>query len=312
MDEGHREAEDIIGKVEVEIEKSYSEALKELRERQRKFMDDYESELRKKKGQVKSGEITQDDLDSWLRYEQLRSDWFKGMVDELSRGITDADKAAMRIVNGYTPDAYASNANFGAYQVESAGKVDTSFALYDRDTVDKLIAERPDLLPQASVDDEKDLRWNRQHVTSAITQSVLQGESIDQAAKRLKAVVGMGNRSAVRAARTAITGAENSGRVDSYKRARALGIGVKKEWLATLDSRTRDSHRKLDGERVEVDGTFSNGLRYPGDPNGAASEVYNCRCTLVAAVEEVDQSDARRDSRLGDMTYAEWKEGHNG
>ena len=96
----------------------------------------------------------------------------------------------------------------------------------------------------------------------------------------------------------------------TFENAKALGVEVKQEWLATLDMRTRYSHRRLDGEKVEVGGTFSNGLRYPGDPQGSYAETCNCRCTLVAAIDGVDASDAERWSRLPEgMTYAEWKWG---
>ena len=31
-------------------------------------------------------------------------------------------------------------------------------------------------------------------------------------------------------------------------------------------------------------GKFLNGLRFPADPNGEPSEIWNCRCTLVEEV----------------------------
>lgn len=52
-----------------------------------------------------------------------------------------------------------------------------------------------------------------------------------------------------------------------------------KQWDAALDSRTRDSHARLDGEIRELDEKFSNGLMFPGDPSGRPEEVINCRCT---------------------------------
>ena len=64
-------------------------------------------------------------------------------------------------------------------------------------------------------------------------------------------------------------------------RAKQKGATIVKQWDSTLDSRTRESHQKLDGEIVGVDETFSNGLLYPGDSNGVASEVVNCRCALL-------------------------------
>ena len=89
-----------------------------------------------------------------------------------------------------------------------------------------------------------------------------------------------------------------------------MGIKLKQEWLATLDSRTRHSHRQLDGERREAGKRFSSGCRYPGDPQAAYAEICNCRCTLVAAVDGIDQDSADRFSRLpAGTTYEQWKAG---
>lgn len=67
--------------------------------------------------------------------------------------------------------------------------------------------------------------------------------------------------------------------VDAQQAAKAKGADVVKQWDAALDGRTRDSHRRVDGEIRELDEKFSNGLMFPGDPNGSAAEVVNCRCT---------------------------------
>lgn len=56
---------------------------------------------------------------------------------------------------------------------------------------------------------------------------------------------------------------------------------IYKQWCATLDERTRESHQILDGEMKPFNESFSNGLMYPGDRNGKAEEVINCRCTLL-------------------------------
>lgn len=114
----------------------------------------------------------------------------------------------------------------------------------------------------------------------------------------------------MRAARTALTVAENAGRVSSYDRARGMGIDVRARWMATLDSRTRKSHRALDGEVAGKDDRFSNGLRYPGDPAGPASEVWNCRCTLVASVPGHDAFEGRDASKLS-TSYEDWKAGRD-
>ena len=36
---------------------------------------------------------------------------------------------------------------------------------------------------------------------------------------------------------------------------------------------------------IPVDQVFSNGLMFPGDPEGDAGEVINCRCHLMPVVD---------------------------
>ena len=59
------------------------------------------------------------------------------------------------------------------------------------------------------------------------------------------------------------------------------GADVVKQWDATLDGLTRESHVAVDGEIRELDEPFSNGLMFPGDPSGGAAEVINCRCAYL-------------------------------
>lgn len=68
---------------------------------------------------------------------------------------------------------------------------------------------------------------------------------------------------------------------DAQKAAKAKGADVVRQWDSTLDGKTRDSHRRVDGEIRELDEKFSNGLSYPGDSAGGAAEVVNCRCALL-------------------------------
>lgn len=78
-------------------------------------------------------------------------------------------------------------------------------------------------------------------------------------------------------AQTAGTAAFESGRVEAF---RLAGITIKR-WLTQRDGKVRTTHKKLDGEERAVNETFSNGLRYPADPNGKPSEIIRCRCTIL-------------------------------
>lgn len=67
---------------------------------------------------------------------------------------------------------------------------------------------------------------------------------------------------------------------DSMVKSKEKGAKIVKQWDSTLDGRTRTSHASVDGEIRELDEKFSNGMLMPGDPNGKAEEIINCRCVL--------------------------------
>lgn len=120
---------------------------------------------------------------------------------------------------------------------------------------------------------------------------------------------------AMRIARTEGNRIYNTSAVDYARVARDAGCDVVKQWVAVLDARTRDSHQAVDGEWVEIDAKFSNGLRYPCDTNGSAAEVVNCRCKVAHLPRwyvEKDYPRLRRDNETGEIiecrNYAEFKE----
>lgn len=241
------------------------------------------------------------------------------MRDKVAHRVTDANAVAVSYTNDATPGIYSLNRNYSAYTIEQvAGNV--GFDLWDEQTVKRLMVEQPDLMPYYPKDRALkrgiDLAYGKKQITVSVTSSILQGKSIKHMADDLQMrITTMSRDSAIRTARTAVTGAQNAGRMDSYAAAEKMGIKLKKRWLATLDARTRHSHAMLDGEQVAQDKKFSNGCRFPGDPQGPPWEIYNCRCTLIAAVDGVDTSSAQRRARNADtgktevisnMSYAEW------
>lgn len=59
---------------------------------------------------------------------------------------------------------------------------------------------------------------------------------------------------------------------------------LNKVWVAATDERVRDTHAEADGQSVALDEAFevgSSSMQHPGDPNGDAEEVINCRCTMI-------------------------------
>jgi PBSX family phage portal protein len=121
------------------------------------------------------------------------------------------------------------------------------------------------------------------NVLGAIKASKEAGESIPQMQVRInETFIGMMDYETERIARTEATKSANVGRFEAYKEA-----GVKKKvWIGRDDGRERQSHIELNNMVVDIDEPFPNGLMFAGDPNGSASEVCNCRCSIGAIYDE--------------------------
>lgn len=66
----------------------------------------------------------------------------------------------------------------------------------------------------------------------------------------------------------------------------STGLEYRKFWSTSRLEGVRDPHIAAEQESINRNGLkpdelFSNGLLYPGDPSGDASEVINCRCTIL-------------------------------
>lgn len=309
-DSAHEFSDAEIRAFEREVAGVYGEAGKTAYANLKRYLAQFEADDEKMRGRLEAGEITKAQYRSWRSGKIAAGRRYRIVLKQCAEAMTHANAVAAAAIEGRLPEVYAENYNYGTWQAYSAAGVDGAFALQDASTVQRLLTDHDSYLPKPSVNVAKDTAWNRRLIANQITQGILLGESIPKIARRMQDVTGSNRAAAVRLARTSVTAAENAGRVDSYKRAKGLGIKVQQEWLATMDGRTRSSHRQLDGEKVEVGEKFSNDCRYPGDPEAPYAETCNCRCTLIAAVDGVDYSDGKRWSRLPEgMTYEEWKAG---
>lgn len=314
MDAGQKQTGKILKEMEKKITAIYEQTAKEVQAKLDDYMRRFRIKDEIKRKALKKGQITEAEYKQWRLGQIMIGKRWEEMETVIATDLTNANMVAASVINDHTPDAYAIGSNYATFEVEAGSMLNTSFTLYDRHTVERLVKENPKLLPKARVDIPKDLRWNKQKLNSAITQGVLQGEDLDKVSRRLQSVTDMDRSSAIRNARTMMTSAENGGRFNSYLRAEDMGIEMEKQWLASLDGRTRHSHAAQDGEHVPIKEEFSNGLMFPADPDGDPREVYNCRCTMVAVVGETDPTvnpdEVYRDSSLEDIDYEDWLEEH--
>lgn len=134
-------------------------------------------------------------------------------------------------------------------------------------------------------------------VRGQLADGVRAGEDMRELAQRVRNVSQVTAARAMMIARTEVHRAAEAGGLMQMKLAGFTDLECQKRWLATEDERTRLWHLQAEGQTVGLHQAFEVGgeyLQFPGDPNGRADNVINCRCTmefLFAFDDEGDEDD---------------------
>lgn len=305
--------------LERRIRYEYAQATVETQKKVDEYFRRFEKQDARKRKQLEKGDITKEEYQKWRRNKMLVGKRWKELKDSLASDALRTNEKAHSMLDGFIPQAYADNFNYGTFEAESMSGIDTAFTLYDRDTVVRLMRDDPDLLPPPGRQTALNIamgnaeRWEKTKIQSIMMQGILQGESIPHLAKRLATGVNDTNmKAAIRNARTMTTGAENAGRRNAHERAEKMGIHIEDVWIAVHDNRTRHEHRMADQQSVKVGQPFiidGYKLRFPGDPSAPGYLIYNCRCTVVGKLIGIDDDIdiILHNSDLKGMTYEQWK-----
>lgn len=285
-DIAHAKTDQKLEEMEKRLSAIYSRAEKEIQKTADEYFSKFAKQDEAKKKLVEAGKLTEEEYTKWRKGKVMYGKRFTEMKEQCAKQLLNVNQTAIAYVNGELPEVYALNYNAIAGSVDGVGGY--SFTLVDADTVRNLAVTDTSLLPYKELDPAKDIPWNMKKINAETLQGILQGESMDKIAKRIMNVQEMNKTQAIRSARTIVTGAENKGRQDSYKRAEEDGIVMKREWIATNDSRTRHWHAELDGVEVDIDEPWHNEfgeIMFPGDPSADPANTYNCRCSMRSIVK---------------------------
>lgn len=313
MDYGKTYADKAERALELRFQRAFTEAQSDVLKKLDAFTAKYEKKDKAMRERLAKGEIDQEKYDRWVAGQVFQGAQWEQKVKDIDATLLDYYEDALAKTYDKQIDVFSENANYQAYCMEHEVGKDFGFDIYDRDTVERLVKDSPELLPRKIADKKKHNHWNQGIINNCITQGVIQGESIPKIAKRIaNATANHNNKSATLYARTAMTSAQNGGRMQMLNEAKEKGINVKKQWLATNDGRTRDSHIHLNGQIKDVDKPFKSDfgrIEYPGDPKAHPADVYNCRCTLVYVFPEYEDMSKYPDwEEAKTMTYPEWKD----
>jgi SPP1 gp7 family putative phage head morphogenesis protein len=123
-----------------------------------------------------------------------------------------------------------------------------------------------------------------------VKQGLINGQSYVKQAQALKETFNGNAYNALRVVRTEGNRLANAGTYLNSEDLKEAGVSIRRQWVATLDGRTRDSHQALDGQYEDDEGLFHiHGLsaRYPGDFGDPAEDIQ-CRCTTIDVVQGLE------------------------
>jgi hypothetical protein len=127
-------------------------------------------------------------------------------------------------------------------------------------------------------------------VRTTLLEGIQAGEPVRDLAYRLKDTFnGAGSRS-LRVARTETLQASGWTQWETDQRS---GVVEKKLWVTAQDAEVRTQHMEFQARGyVPLEYLYGDTMKYPGDSNGPASSLCNCRCTYVPQIagETAEQS----------------------
>lgn len=144
-------------------------------------------------------------------------------------------------------------------------------------------------LNNASTVADTDTAIIRKHIQDGLEA----GDGNDKIARRIRDTGSLTPYRAATIARTETSVAASYGaNAEARQTAEENGLVLVKEWVATNDDRTRESHIAADGQTVGIDESFDvDGelLDRPSDPAGSAENVVNCRCVAIYEEQFTDE-----------------------
>ena len=316
VDIAHEMTDRELLNLENRIAKVYREAGKDVQKEMSIFLSNFKKKDAEWKFKLDKGEAKIEEYQEWLKKQVFRGEQWQLQRQMIADTLYNANQTAIEMVNNKTPEIFALNSNYVAFDLEKKAEVDLSFHLYNTSTVRKLLVEDAKILPFKKLKKGKDVLWNFQSIRNEVAKGIIKGESVNKIAKRLYTVIPDRNKAMLKThARTMVTSAQNQGRMERFKEAQSLGINIKKQWIATIDARTRFSHVMLDGQIRDLDEDFEvDGLkiREPADPFAHPSLTYNCRCTMNSILVDFPQEfTERRDNETGElikeMDFENWQ-----
>ena len=277
----------------------YNNAKKNVEDKLSGFLNHFSKEFTKLKAELDAGTITETEYRRKIISLLMRND-LMSRTRTIAKIMYAANSEAIETINQKIGAMIADGISREAYQAEMDTGLDYQLFPLDANDVDEWMDENPDIFPTQTIDKAKDERWNSKSITSSIVSDILIGVAVGILAKRTADRIANRNRNSMfTRAYDSLSGAYEYGRDIMIGEEARKGMEPLKEWSATLDFKTRDAHRELDGKRVPEDQPFEvdgEEIWFPRDPTAPAHLRCNCRCAMRTIHTKYDTRNSRREN----------------
>lgn len=292
LEQINRRIGQLIAKEEREIARKYAKVLLEIRNLLAKQYEQYE----------KGGQLT---LQEMLKHDRIKK-LMRRINHLLKVHYKDINKQMERVLG----ESYTEGYYLTAWAVETYALTKLSYASVRPESLTAMLNN-----PVAGLTLKERLERQRANIIyqiqQQITQGLLQNETYSKMARRLKQELEGDAVKAMRIVRTEGHRVQESAKHDAADHATKNGVVMMKQWNSLEDERVRGkkgkaSHRKLNNQKLPMDGLFNDGLSAGPAPGllPAAGSSINCRCFLTYTVEKIQKP---QHPTLEKMAFDDWK-----
>jgi len=245
------------------------------------------------------GKLTKAQMTQYNRLVSLES--------KMMKKLSPAIRATLKDIDRIPPEAYDAGYFRSAWAIDAGNGIALNWGNFDIDQVAASLANQYTALAKNDYAESA-----IKYIRKAIARGLAIGKSYKDMSKDLADALNIIGYKATRIARTEGQRAANAGRVKAYADAEEQGANGVYVWQASLDDRTRDTHRELDDVARRADEFFDVGgspAKYPCAESLPPEESINCRCRVAF---EVDGNSpiirrSKEDGVIPYMDYNAWE-----
>lgn len=285
----------LISQADKEIETLFAKRLKEIKQIIANMYEKYDRD---------EPQVTWTEFN---KYNRLNKE-----LNRIGQMLSQDYREVAKAIKQSQQNIYIEKYMMSLFLYEMASQTSMNFDIPTTQTIQTAI-EQPiefiKLVPTLQKHRDDTLKRIRMH----ITQGIMSGEGYSKIAKALRDDLVMAKAQSVRVARTETGRALSQAGLDSAMVAKDNGLDMKKRWYATKDTRTRDTHRHLDGTSVDIEDNFhSSGCIGPAPKLfvgvASAKENINCRCKLLYYIDEDELPTTMRTKEDGVIPFTNYRE----